>query len=66
MSLIKPSLIKEIQILRQVSHQGVIKLYEVYENENYIYLIKELLKGLKVINFRWGVVQKIEEEYLLL
>ena len=28
-----------------MSHQGVIKLHEVYENENFIYLIKELLKG---------------------
>lgn len=36
---------KEISILRKMNHPGVIKLYEVYENDSYIYLVKELLKG---------------------
>ena len=36
---------KEISILRKMEHKHVIKLYEVYENENYVFLVKELLKG---------------------
>ena len=39
------SLEKEIQILRKIDHPNVIKLYEVYENDMYIHLILEYLKG---------------------
>lgn len=41
----QPALIKEIAILRLMDHKGVIKMFEVYENENYIFLVKELLRG---------------------
>ena len=36
---------KEIEILRRIDHPHVIKLYEVYENELYIHLVMEYLKG---------------------
>jgi len=39
------SLQKEIQILRRIDHPNVIKLYEVYENDLYVHLILEFLKG---------------------
>ena len=39
------SVLKEIEILRQINHPGVIKLYEVYESELYIHLILEYLQG---------------------
>jgi calcium-dependent protein kinase len=36
---------KEIQILRRIDHPNVIKLYEVYENDVYVHLVLEYLKG---------------------
>lgn len=31
--------------MRKLDHPGIIKLYEVYEDEFYVYLIVELVKG---------------------
>eukprot|EP01022_Parablepharisma_sp_SALTPOND_P024908 TRINITY_DN560_c0_g1_i1.p1 TRINITY_DN560_c0_g1~~TRINITY_DN560_c0_g1_i1.p1 ORF type:complete len:914 (-),score=67.53 TRINITY_DN560_c0_g1_i1:1166-3907(-) len=39
------SMHREILILRKVDHPNVIKLYEVYENELYVHLVLEYLKG---------------------
>jgi serine/threonine protein kinase len=39
------SVYKEISILRKITHPHIIKLYEVYENEMYIHLVIEYLKG---------------------
>lgn len=39
------SLEKEINILRQMHHPNIIKLYEVYENDMYIHLVMEYLRG---------------------
>lgn len=36
---------REINILRQINHPNVIKLFEVYENDLYIHLVIEHLKG---------------------
>lgn len=36
---------KEIDILRRIHHPNVIKLYEVFENETYVHLVVEYLKG---------------------
>lgn len=41
----KQSLIKEINILRSLNHPNVIKLKDVYEDENYIYVVVDLLEG---------------------
>jgi len=41
----KASLINEINIMRKLENDNIIKLYDVYENESYIYLILELLHG---------------------
>lgn len=35
----------EISVMRQMNHPSIIKLYEVYENDLYIHLVIEYLKG---------------------
>ncbi|CAD8121324.1 unnamed protein product [Paramecium sonneborni] len=41
----KESIINEIQIMRELNNQHLMKLYEVYETENSLYMILELLSG---------------------
>ena len=36
--------------MRKMDFRGVIKLYEVYENDNYIFLVCELLEGGELFN----------------
>lgn len=38
-------MINEIDIMRTLDHENVIKLYEVYETEKSIYLVLELIQG---------------------
>ncbi len=38
-------MINEIQILRQVQSPGVVKLYEVYEDDLYVHLVMECVEG---------------------
>jgi len=38
-------LANEIEIMRKINHKNVIKLFEVYETTNSIYLVIELIKG---------------------
>ena len=35
----------EIDILKLVDHPNIVKLYDVYDEEKYIYLVMELLEG---------------------
>lgn len=35
----------EISILRSLSHPNIIKLHEVYENDQFLYLVTDLCKG---------------------
>lgn len=37
-------------ILRKISHKGLIKMYEVYEDENSIYFIMDYLEGGELSN----------------
>ena len=37
--------IEEIQLMRQVDSDNVCKLHEVYETENSLYLVLDLIKG---------------------
>ena len=39
------SMQREIVILRKIDHSNVIKLFEVYENDLYVHLVLEYLKG---------------------
>lgn len=44
------SVINEIDILRELNHKNIIKLYEVYESDRYIHLILEYLDGGELFN----------------
>jgi len=35
----------EIRILKKSSHSNIIKLFKIYDNEDYLYLIMELIRG---------------------
>ena len=39
------SIIKEVDILRDLSHPNIIPLYEVYESERHIYLVMKYVDG---------------------
>lgn len=41
----RPALVKEISILRRISHPQLTRMYEVYESDTHIFLVNELLKG---------------------
>ena len=41
----KESIENEIEILRKLDHPHIIKMYEVYETKNSIYMILELIEG---------------------
>ena len=41
----KESLINEIELMRKFHHKNVMKLFEVYESDNSIYISVELLEG---------------------
>jgi serine/threonine protein kinase len=36
---------REIRIMRQLEHRNIIKLYEVFENDLYIHIVMEYLRG---------------------
>lgn len=38
-------LVREIELLRTLSHPGIVNLHEVYESSGHIYLVMEYLKG---------------------
>ena len=42
----RAGLLNEINLLKNLNHPNIIKLYEVYEGENHIYLVQELLQGM--------------------
>ena len=44
-------MINEIEVMRALNHQNIIKLYEIYETENSIYLVMEkiLEKNLELV-----------------
>ena len=35
----------EIDILKQVDHPNIVKFYDIYEDEKYMYIVMELLEG---------------------
>ncbi|KAM3131397.1 hypothetical protein pb186bvf_016469 [Paramecium bursaria] len=47
----KPALVKELSIMRKMDFRGVIRLYEVFENECYIFLVCEMLDGGELFNY---------------
>lgn len=41
----KPALLNEIDLMRRLNHDKIVKLYEVHETDNSVYLVLELIKG---------------------
>lgn len=41
----KESLINEISIMRKINHPNLLKIYEVYESDNSIYIVLDLIEG---------------------
>ncbi len=41
----KVALQNEVDILKQVDHPNIVKFYDMYEDEKYIYIVMELLGG---------------------
>jgi serine/threonine protein kinase len=37
--------LSEIDILRDMDHEHIIKMYEVYESDKFIHMVLELLTG---------------------
>ena len=42
---------REISILKKLNHYNIIKLYNIIEDENYIYLIQEYISDKELLNF---------------
>ena len=51
------TLMSEIEILSKLDHPNIIKLFEIFENEKYIYLIMELCTGGELFN---KIIEKTE------
>lgn len=47
----KESLMNEINIMKELTHENVMRLYEVHESQNSIYLILELLEGGELLDY---------------
>lgn len=41
----------EIKVLRQLDHVNSIKLYEVYEGNQHIYLVSELVETISMLDY---------------
>lgn len=46
----KESLINEIEIMRDINHDNIMKLEELHESKNSVYLVLELLEGGELFN----------------
>lgn len=41
----KEAIVNEITLMRQLNHKNIMKLHEVYETSNSLYMCLELLEG---------------------
>lgn len=48
----KAALQNEIDIMKQIDHPNIVKLFNIYEDEKYLYIVMELLGGGEV---RFGI-----------
>ena len=56
-------ILKEISILRKIDHNALLKIFEVYEDEQNIFIIIELLHG-KDLRTKLIELQRFEEKYI--
>lgn len=47
----KTSVYKEIQVLKEINHKNLIKLYDFFEQEKSLYLVMEQAKGISLQSF---------------
>ena len=40
----------EVDILKNMNHQNIVRLYEVYENKSWIYLVTEFCEGVELLD----------------
>lgn len=48
--------LSEIEILTQVDHPNIVRLIEIFDDDNNLYLVFELMKGGDV-SFHFGILQ---------
>ncbi|CAD8100438.1 unnamed protein product [Paramecium sonneborni] len=58
----REGLINEIQIMRELDHPNLMKLYEVYETKNSIYMGLELLEGDQLFEYLKKKIQFTEKQ----
>jgi len=39
------ALANEIQIIKELDHPNIVKMYEEYEDQKYLYIVTELISG---------------------
>lgn len=52
----KAALEVEIDIMKQVQHANIVKMYDIFEDEKYVYIVMEMLSG--------GEVSIVEHDWL--
>lgn len=58
----------EISIMKQLDHQNVMKLFEVHESQNSVYLILELLEGGELLDYiskKKGTMKSSEYKHIM-
>ena len=54
----KEELIKEIEILKQIDHPNVMRVYEYYQDDEFFYIVSEICTGGEVFD---KILEKIEK-----
>ncbi|CAD8044835.1 unnamed protein product [Paramecium primaurelia] len=62
----RQGLLNEINLLRSCDHPNIIKLYEIYESGDYIYLVMELLEGGELFDLILETPQFLESKIALI
>ena len=60
----KVGLQNEIDILKQVDHPNIVKLYDIYEDDKYFFLVMELMQGGEVS--KQQACKSLDQDLLLL
>jgi serine/threonine protein kinase len=50
----KEALMNEIEIMKQLKHPNIMKLEELHESKNSVYLVLELLEGGELLQYLWN------------
>ena len=61
----KKSLMNEISILREVNHNNLLKLHEVHETKNSVYLVLDLYQGGELCKIIDGKKRELKEEEIV-